>query len=166
MVTKKKKEQYTWRGRTLARLAAVQAIFQARHSEKNSTQILQEFLSHRLQRDSLFGVENSHEDGLSVNKKFFSHIVQQASLSLSSILTRLKAILPKNWPLHRIDPVIEAVFIAAAAEYEIEKTPKPVLINEYMNIAHGFFPGNEPRIVNGVLEKLLSVQPSSSHETS
>ena len=32
--------------------------------------------------------------------------------------------------------------------------PSRVVINEYLDVAHGFFDGDEPRMVNGVLNHL------------
>jgi N utilization substance protein B len=32
--------------------------------------------------------------------------------------------------------------------------PVKVVINEYMDVAHGFFAGDEPRMANGVLDRL------------
>ena len=38
--------------------------------------------------------------------------------------------------------------------------PASVVINEYLDIAHGFFGGEEPRFANGVLEALArSLRP-------
>jgi N utilization substance protein B len=32
--------------------------------------------------------------------------------------------------------------------------PARVIINEYIELAHAFFAGDEPKVVNGVLDKL------------
>ncbi len=32
--------------------------------------------------------------------------------------------------------------------------PSRVVINEYLDVAHGFFAGEEPRMVNGMLDRL------------
>ena len=32
--------------------------------------------------------------------------------------------------------------------------PAKVVINEYLDVAHGFFAGDEPRMANGVLDRL------------
>jgi N utilization substance protein B len=32
--------------------------------------------------------------------------------------------------------------------------PAKVVINEYLDVAHGFFDGEEPRMVNGLLDRL------------
>ena len=35
-----------------------------------------------------------------------------------------------------------------------EGPPARVVINEYLDVAHGFFDGDEPRMANGVLDRL------------
>ncbi len=36
--------------------------------------------------------------------------------------------------------------------------PAPVVINEYIDIAHAFFSEDEPRVVNGILDKVARWQ--------
>ena len=44
---------------------------------------------------------------------------------------------------------------AAGAELTMrDGPPGRVVINEYLDIAHGFFSGDEPRMVNGLLDAL------------
>ena len=63
--------------------------------------------------------------------------------------------LAEDWPLARIDPVLRAVMRAGAAElWMSDGPPAKVVINEYLDIAHGFFDGDEPGMANGVLDKL------------
>jgi len=63
--------------------------------------------------------------------------------------------LPPEWPLARIDPVLRAVMRAGAAElWTRDGPPAKVVINEYLDVAHGFFVGEEPRMANGVLNHL------------
>ncbi len=44
---------------------------------------------------------------------------------------------------------------AGAAELSMaDGPPAKVVINEYLDVAHGFFDGEEPRMANGVLDRL------------
>ena len=53
--------------------------------------------------------------------------------------------LPADWPLARIDPVLRALMRAGAAELAMaEGPPAKVVINEYLDVARGFFTGAEP----------------------
>jgi N utilization substance protein B len=63
--------------------------------------------------------------------------------------------LPPEWPFMRLDPVLRALLRAAGAEFGMaDGPPARVVINEYLDIAHGFFTGEEPRMANGLLDRL------------
>jgi len=63
--------------------------------------------------------------------------------------------LPAEWPFMRLDPVLRALLRAAGAELGMaDGPPARVVINEYLDIAHGFFTGEEPRMANGLLDRL------------
>lgn len=55
----------------------------------------------------------------------------------------------------RLDPVLRAALRAGGAElWMSDGPPVKVVINEYLDVAHGFFSGDEPKLLNGVLNKL------------
>jgi N utilization substance protein B len=57
--------------------------------------------------------------------------------------------------LTRIDPVLRALMRAGAAELAMQDgPPAKVVINEYLDIARGFFTGPEPGLANAVLDRL------------
>ena len=67
----------------------------------------------------------------------------------------LVSALPETWPLERIDPVLRALMRAGACElWMADGPPAKVVINEYLDVAHGFFSGDEARLANGVLDKV------------
>ena len=83
----------------------------------------------------------------------------------------IAAALPPEWPLARLDPVMRALLRAGGAELAMADGPPPrVIINEYLDVAHGFFNGDEPRMVNGMLDRLarelrpgdFAVEPASA----
>jgi N utilization substance protein B len=72
--------------------------------------------------------------------------------TLDAVVT---ATLAEDWPLARLDPVLRALLRAAAAElFDAKGPPARAVINEYMDVAHGFFGGEEPRFANGVLDRI------------
>ena len=55
----------------------------------------------------------------------------------------------------RLDPVLRALLRAAGAElFAADGPPAKVVINEYLDVAHSFFSGEEPRLANGVLDQI------------
>ena len=63
--------------------------------------------------------------------------------------------LAEGWRLTRIDSIVRAILRAAAFELmELADVPPRVVISEYIEVAHAFFEGDEPKVVNGVLDSL------------
>jgi N utilization substance protein B len=142
------------RARTVARVAAVQALFQAEQSGASPESVIDEFVRHRLPGGSAAG---GFEDGSApdAHVPLFTRIVRGAAQQGATIDGWLAEGLPQDWPLARIDPVLRALLRAAAAEFAMpDGPPARVVINEYLDVAHGFFTGEEPRMANGMLDHL------------
>jgi transcription antitermination protein NusB len=142
------------RPRTAARVAAVQALYQSEQSQTNPEAVIDEFIRHRL--GELPGT-GGFEEGRSpdADAKLFAYIVRTAAQSQDTIDPMLAESLPEDWPLLRLDPVLRAVMRAGVAELLMaDGPPGRVVINEYLDVAHGFFAGDEPRMANGVLDRL------------
>lgn len=142
------------RPRTGSRVAAVQALFQAEQAQSNPETVIDEFVRHRL--GELPGSEG-FEDGrvTDVHVPLFAQIVRAATSQQDTLDPMLSAALTEDWPLLRLDPVLRALLRAGAAElWMSDGPPAKVVINEYMDVAHGFFDGDEPGLANGVLDSL------------
>jgi N utilization substance protein B len=142
------------RPRTLSRLAAVQALYQAEQSGVSSESVIDQFVRHRIGNIPGHGeLEDGHLAEAHV--PLFARIVRTATLQQDTIDTMLTEALPEAWPLSRIDPVLRALMRAGGAElWMSDGPPVKVVINEYLDVAHGFFSGDEPRMANGVLDRL------------
>jgi N utilization substance protein B len=147
------------RPRTAARVAAVQALFQSEQGQTNPETVIQEFVRHRL--GVLPGPDGrpvgGFEDGRApdANVPLFGMIVRTATQQQDRIDGMMAGVLPVEWPIEKLDPVLRAVIRAGAAELLMaDGPPAKVVINEYLDVAHGFFDGDEPRMANGVLDRL------------
>ncbi|HTI79944.1 MAG TPA: transcription antitermination factor NusB [Acetobacteraceae bacterium] len=142
------------RPRTASRLAAVQALFQSEQAQDNPETVIDQFVRHRLGEIPGSG---GFEDGRVPDAEvpLFARIVRAAVAQQDTIDTMLANALPADWPLARIDPVLRAVMRAAAAEMATTGgAPAKVIINEYLDVARGFFTGAEPGMANAVLDRL------------
>ncbi len=155
----------TSRPRTAARVAAVQALFQSEQGAENAETVIDQFIRHRL--GELPGT-GGYEDGRvpDAHAKLFGRIVRMAVEKQGELDGLLASSLPADWPLGRLDPVLRAVLRAGGAELAMrDGPPVKVVINEYLDVAHGFFDGDEPRMVNGLLDKLArSLRPKEFRE--
>lgn len=144
----------TTRPRTAARVAAVQALFQSEQAPANAEAVIDEFLRHRLLPASAGG---NFENGTipDAHAKLFARVVRSAVERQDDLDRRIAEALPPEWPLARLDPVLRAVLRAGAAELAMpDGAPAKVVINEYLDVAHAFFDGDEPRLANGLLDTL------------
>ncbi len=142
------------RARTASRLAAVQALFQSEQGQTSPETVIDEFVRHRL--GELPGT-GGFEDGRApdANAPLFARIVRTVALRQEEIDRIVSESLPEDWPLARLDPVLRAVMRAGVAELMMpDGPPGKVVINEYLDVSHGFFDGDEPRMANGVLDRL------------
>lgn len=142
------------RTRTASRVAAVQALFQAEQAGDNPETVIDQFVRHRL--GELEG-QDGFEDGRvpDAEVKLFARVVREAVRRQDAIDPLLVDALPNDWPLARVDPVLRALMRAGAAELSMtDGPPSKVVINEYLDIARGFFTGPEPGLANAVLDKL------------
>lgn len=65
--------------------------------------------------------------------------------------------LAEEWSLARLEILLQAILRAGTFElYAIPDVPPRVVINEYLEIAHAFFAGREPALVNAVLDRVAS----------
>ena len=133
--------------RSAARLGAVQALYQAELAETAPSIVISEFLDHRL------GKELEGERYKAADRTFFGEIVEGVSERGAEIDDVIKAALPGNWPLERLENLVRAILRCGAFELIARPdVPTPVIINEYVDVAHAFFAEGEPAFVNGVLD--------------
>jgi transcription antitermination protein NusB len=142
------------RARTASRVAAVQALFQSEQAQDNPEAVIEQFIRHRLgELPGTGGFEEGRAPEAEV--PLFARIVRAAVAQQETIDHMLTEALPADWPLARLDPVLRALMRAGGAELMMtDGPPAKVVINEYLDVAHGFFVGDEPRMANGVLDRL------------
>jgi N utilization substance protein B len=150
------------RTRTASRVAAVQALFQSEQAGDNAETVIDQFVKHRLgEVPAIDGqAARGFEDGRvpDAEAPLFVRVVRSAVLQQTDIDALLADHLPPDWPLPRLDPVLRALLRAGAAELRMtDGPPAKVVINEYLDVARGFFTGPEPGIANAVLDRLARV---------
>jgi len=146
------------RKRSLARLAAVQALYQMELTESGRSAgaidaVLREFIDHRFASPH----EGEEAEALfrEVDRGYFAEIVKGVTSRIEDLDGMITPALPADWPLARLETVLRAVLRAGTWELLARPdTPPRVIISEYIEIAHAFFSGKEPGMVNGILDRL------------
>jgi transcription antitermination protein NusB len=145
------------RTRTASRVAAVQALFQSERAQENPETVIDQFVRHRLGETP---TEHGYEEGRIPDAEvpLFAEIVRSAVRQQDTVDPMIMGALPPDWPLARIDPVLRALLRAGVAELAATGgAPAKVVINEYLDVARGFFTGAEPGLANAVLDRLARV---------
>jgi len=132
----------------------VQALFQSEQAGDSPETVIDQFIRHRLGAlPEMGGYEEGRVPDADVS--LFARIVRSAVREQDRLDGLLAECLPEEWPLTRLDPVLRALLRAAGAELAMaDGPPGRVVVNEYLDVAHGFFSGEEPRMVNGLLDVL------------
>ena len=133
--------------RSVARLAAVQALYQMEVSHAGAEAVIREFSEHRFDRD----VEDMTLAG--ADEAFFADLVRGVVAHQGEVDKAVVKRLAQNWKLERIDATVRAILRAGAYELTHRPdVPTEVVIDEYVELAKSFFEGPEPGFVNGALD--------------
>jgi N utilization substance protein B len=135
------------RARTVARLAAVQALYQMELAGAGVDAVVREFVDHRFDGD-LEGETLAEAD-----EAFFSELVHGVVGAQAAIDSAITHRLATGWRLERIDATLRAILRAGGWELmRRPDVPVEVAIDEYVEITKSFFEGPEPGFVNGALD--------------
>jgi N utilization substance protein B len=135
--------------RSAARLGAVQALYQMDMVGTELDDVVDEFVHHR------FGREIEGEVYNEADEAHFSDVIRGVVREQREIDVAINDALAKGWKLARLDATLRAVLRAGV--YELRRCkdiPVKVVINEYVDVANAFFEGDEPGVVNAVLDRL------------
>ena len=137
------------KARSVARLAAVQALYQMETAGAGVETVIREFRDHRFDAD-LEGMPLARAD-----EAFFADLARGVVGAQREIDSAIVDRLAVGWRLERLDATVRAILRCAAFELRFRKdVPHEVVINEYLEIAKSFFGGTEAAFVNGVLDSI------------
>ena len=136
------------RRRHLARLSAIQAVYQMELANHKSKLVVRQFNEH--------WTENPVQEGdISADSEFFELIVLGVVAEQDMIDEAISGKLGKNWKLSRLDATMRAIMRCASYEMlRMFNVPALVVIDEYVGLASDFYGGKEPGFVNAALDKL------------
>ena len=135
--------------RGAARLAAVQALYQMDIAGTGLNEVIAEYETHRL------GREIDGETYRQADAAWFRSIVSGVVAEQRRLDPLIGSALTMDWPLSRLDSTLRAILRAGTLELSSRKdVPVAVIVTEYVEIAQAFYTGEEPKIVNAVLDRL------------
>lgn len=137
------------KSRSVARLAAVQALYQLDMEKIGIARLLNEFHTHRL------GEQIDDDQYADAEIDFFDDLVSGVDARMDEIDELINSKLGEKWEMSRID--ITMLQILRAGTYELiarADVPTRSVISEYIDVAHAFFDIKDAKFVNGVLDAI------------
>ncbi len=134
------------KARTVARLAAVQALYQMELAGVGAETVVREFLDHRFEADM------EGETLAEADEDYFAQIVRGVVSRQAEIDRAIAKRLAQGWKLERIDATVRAMLRAGAWELLTNAAPVEVVIDEYIELAKAFFEATEVKFLNGCLD--------------
>ncbi len=136
-------------GRSAARLAAVQALYQIELTGISPDTVVEEFVVHRFDKV---------DDGLNYERadtSLFADLVRGASARREEVDRLVAHALTDTWTVERLEKILRSILRLGAYELVARlDIPARVIITEYVDVANAFFDGSQPGLVNGVLDTL------------
>ncbi|MDX2028277.1 MAG: transcription antitermination factor NusB [Alphaproteobacteria bacterium] len=133
----------------LARLAAVQGLYQIALTHRLPNEVIKDFLAH----PATFLQDAG--DNPAVDAELFDEIVSGVTRNNEALDEMLAGALDAKVSANRIEILLRATLRAGAYElHHHGSVPAGVIINDYVDVAHAFFNAKEPGLVNAVLDKL------------
>ncbi len=143
-----------------ARLAAVQALYEMEISHAKLDDVVLDVVSNRWTEIPEAGASAQPD------KPKFKKIVRGVSGDAAKLDEMIAGSLDGPRTPESLDVLLRNLLRAAAFElFAMPDVPAKVVVNEYLNMAHAFFSGGEPALVNGVLDRLARVLRGAEMDT-
>ncbi len=132
--------------RTTARLQAVQAVYQSLQNEVSPVSLYQEYVEHRR------GMDMDGEKMIECDAELFRLILSGVTERWGDLQQIIKPRVEKTGNLANL---LAAILICGGYELLVHQDiDKPIIINDYLNITGDFYTGNEPKLINGILDDI------------
>jgi N utilization substance protein B len=133
--------------RSAARLAAVQALYQMEMTGVSDEQALLDSKERRSQEPRGRMAEP--------DSSLLGQTVRGVAADAGTLDGLIGGALTGDWTVERLESILRAILRAGAWELRTRsQTPTRVCISEWVDVAHAFYSGPEPGLVNAILDRL------------
>jgi len=143
----------------MARLTAVQALYEIEMTSTSIDNIFKDFIERRWDNNMILDKITDDSSKLALpDKKKFTTIIRGVIINQGNIIRILDKAVSKNIYFDKLDTLIKSILLCATYEICFENlTPNKVILNEYINITKAFYEQNESSLVNGVLDRITKI---------
>jgi len=131
-----------------ARLCAVQAFYQIQHNAQSVRGVYEEYLEYRSD------MEIDGEALVPPDPALLKKILYGVDERLPEVDAIVTAHLKRDASDRAVESLLKSLLMCGAYELLIAEQEAPILINDYLNIAHAFYERGEVALVNGVLDSI------------
>ncbi|MDE2029424.1 MAG: transcription antitermination factor NusB [Alphaproteobacteria bacterium] len=134
--------------RRMARLAAVQGLYQLALTDEQPEALIRRF------RADPAVVLREEETVIAVDRDMFGTILSGVSENRAAIDEMIAGAVDAKLSPGRMEPLLKSILRAGVFELQHSAAATGVIVNDYVDVAHGFFGAKEPGLVNAVLDRL------------
>ncbi len=148
--------------RSSARLASVQALYQIEASQNPPEQVIKDFLIGRTGGLAVLQDADTEQEATvaltTLDSELFINLVRTVQTRGDEIDDMIKGVLSPEWPWERLEMTLRALLRSGVAEL-LTRTdiPANATVSEFIEVAHAFYAGSEPRMANAVLDRIAKV---------
>jgi len=148
MSATEKRKIYSLKAKAMsARLSSVQAVYQAAQNEQSMSDVLAEFLEHRS------GMEIDGEELVKPDSILLKKILLGAEERAGDIEALVQDNIKKEGQGGEL--LLKSILVCATFELLANlDVDAPIIINDYLNVAHSFYAPGEVSFVNAVLDSI------------
>ena len=148
------KQPTEFAAKRLARLAAVQALYQIELTQRSVKEILANFKDKPSELLQDIGVE-LHEEPLPPDFVLMGQIVAGVANDQTAIDEMIAGALSAKLSVDRLEILLRSILRCGTFElFRHGEIATNIIVNDYIDITHAYFNSKEPGLVNGILDKL------------
>ena len=127
-----------------SRLAAVQCVYQMAMGDLSHREVYQDYVENRM------GKEVEGDEYVPADLELLSKILSGVAESRVTVNEMVAGALGDK----KLEPLLQSVLFCGVYELMAHaEVDAPVIINDYVNVCHGFFDQKEADLVNAVLDR-------------
>jgi len=142
----------------ISRLMAVQACYQMIHNKKAIKLVVDEYLADGLKTDDEpgEGQEKVAQPEELEAIKILPHggLLKKILMGLEERRGEIEEIVKANMTSSKdVEPLLHSILLCGVYELlQHVKTDAPIIVNDYLNVTHEFYPKSQVSFVNGILD--------------